>query len=101
MSFLKNLNIKTKLMGISVIYIVCMIILGGYAYKTIHSLSEGKAYVDFVAGIAVNALGYGDPELTEAFNQAAAQGVIHVSNLYHSAPQAELAALLTDLSKRG
>jgi predicted acetylornithine/succinylornithine family transaminase len=59
--------------------------------------AEGHAYLDLVAGIAVNALGYGDPELVAAISQQAAQ-LIHVSNLYHSAPQAELAARLVDLS---
>lgn len=60
--------------------------------------SEGNAYLDFVAGIAVNALGYGDPELTEAIQQAAAVGVLHVSNLYHTAPHVELAKLLVEKS---
>lgn len=55
--------------------------------------NTGKAYDDWVAGIAVNALGYGDPGLTATI-QAAAAGLIHTSNLYYTAPQAELAALL-------
>lgn len=55
--------------------------------------SDGKTYDDWVAGIAVNALGYGDPGLTAAI-QTAAAGLIHTSNLYYTAPQAELAALL-------
>lgn len=55
--------------------------------------SEGNVYQDWVAGIAVNALGYQDAELTEAI-QSAAKGLIHVSNLYHTAPQVELAKLL-------
>ena len=57
----------------------------------------GKAYLDFVAGIAVNALGYSDPDINTAL-QSAAAGLIHVSNLYHTAPQAELAALLVEKS---
>ena len=60
--------------------------------------TEGNAYLDFVAGIAVNSLGYGDPELTGAIEQALSSGVIHVSNLYHTAPHAELAALLCEKS---
>ncbi len=59
--------------------------------------AEGNEYLDMVAGIAVNALGYGDPELTAAISEQAAQ-LIHVSNLYHTAPQAELAARLCELS---
>jgi predicted acetylornithine/succinylornithine family transaminase len=60
--------------------------------------TEGKAYLDFVAGIAVNALGYGDPDLTAAIQNAAADGLIHISNLYHTAPHAELAAMLCEKS---
>lgn len=59
--------------------------------------SEGNAYLDWVAGIAVNALGYGDPELTRAL-QHAASGLLHVSNLYVTAPQVELAKLLVEKS---
>jgi acetylornithine/N-succinyldiaminopimelate aminotransferase len=58
---------------------------------------DGKAYQDWVAGIAVNALGYGDPGLTGAIQQAAT-GLIHTSNLYYTAPQAELAAMLVEKS---
>ena len=60
--------------------------------------SDGKGYLDFVSGIAVNALGYGDPELTAAIQQAAGTGLIHISNLYHTAPHAELAAMLCEKS---
>ncbi len=59
--------------------------------------ADGKAYLDWVAGIAVNALGYGDPGLTAAI-QAAAAGLLHTSNLYYTAPQAQLAALLCESS---
>jgi acetylornithine/N-succinyldiaminopimelate aminotransferase len=59
--------------------------------------SEGRAYLDMVAGIAVNALGYGDPDVTAAI-QSVAGGLLHVSNLYHTAPHAELAALLVEKS---
>ncbi|MAS34664.1 MAG: acetylornithine aminotransferase [Anaerolineaceae bacterium] len=60
--------------------------------------TDGNAYLDFVAGIAVNALGYGDPELTAAINGTLSTGVIHVSNLYHTAPHAELATMLCEKS---
>lgn len=55
--------------------------------------ADGKAYLDWTAGIAVNALGYGDAGLTQAI-QRAAEGLLHTSNLYYTQPQAELAALL-------
>jgi acetylornithine/N-succinyldiaminopimelate aminotransferase len=60
--------------------------------------TEGNAYIDFVAGIAVNSLGYADPDVTAAIEKALSKGVLHVSNLYHSAPHAELAALLCEKS---
>lgn len=59
--------------------------------------TEGNAYQDWVAGIAVNALGYGDAGLTQALQQASA-GLVHTSNLYYTAQQAELAALLVEKS---
>jgi acetylornithine/N-succinyldiaminopimelate aminotransferase len=59
--------------------------------------SEGRAYVDGVAGIAVNALGHADPQLVATL-QEAAQGLIHVSNLYHTQPHAELARSLVEHS---
>jgi len=53
--------------------------------------TEGKRYLDFVSGIAVNALGYGDAGLVSAL-RGAADGLLHVSNLYWTAPAARLAA---------
>ncbi|MBC7811331.1 MAG: aspartate aminotransferase family protein [Burkholderiales bacterium] len=58
---------------------------------------DGNAYEDWVAGIAVNALGYGDPELVQAIQEAAA-GIIHASNLYLTPPQVEVAQMLCELS---
>src|SRR6476619_6788523 len=55
--------------------------------------AEGKAYLDFGSGIAVNSLGYDDPGLKAALH-AAAEGLIHTSNLYHTAPGERLAAEL-------
>lgn len=55
--------------------------------------AEGKRYLDFVSGIAVNALGYGDPGLVAALH-AAADGLLHVSNLYETAPATRLASEL-------
>lgn len=66
---------------------------GPYLYD-----SEGHPYLDWVAGIAVNALGYGDAGITGAINRALATGLIHVSNLYHTAPQIALATRLVELS---
>lgn len=59
---------------------------------------EGNAYADWVAGIAVNALGYGDKDVQAAIQQSLSTGLIHVSNLYHTAPYAGLAALLVENS---
>src|SRR6476619_2335372 len=55
--------------------------------------AEGKAYLDFGSGIAVNSLGYDDPGLKAALH-AASEGLIHTSNLYHTAPGERLAAEL-------
>ena len=55
---------------------------------------NGRRYVDFVSGIAVNALGYGDTELRRVMHEAVDAGLIHVSNLYHTAPGARLAEAL-------
>jgi predicted acetylornithine/succinylornithine family transaminase len=54
---------------------------------------EGKEYLDFVAGIAVCALGHCHPALVQAV-QAQAARLLHVSNLYHIEPQIRLAELL-------
>jgi acetylornithine/N-succinyldiaminopimelate aminotransferase len=59
--------------------------------------SDGNVYLDWVAGIAVNALGYQNEELTMAI-QTAAKGLIHVSNLYLTAPQVDLAKMLVEKS---
>jgi predicted acetylornithine/succinylornithine family transaminase len=55
--------------------------------------AEGKSYLDFGSGIAVNSLGYDDPGLKAALH-AASDGLIHTSNLYHTAPGERLAAAL-------
>src|SRR3954471_9892139 len=58
---------------------------------------DGKRYLDFVSGIAVNALGYGDEGLKSALH-AAAEGLIHTLNLYRTPPGEELAQLLIENS---
>lgn len=55
---------------------------------------DGKAYTDLFAGIAVNALGYHHPVITDAVLAQANAGVLHTSNIFYVEPQAELAALL-------
>ena len=57
---------------------------------------DGKAYTDLFAGIAVNALGYNHPAVTDAIIAQAKTGILHTSNLYYVEPQAELAALLCE-----
>ena len=59
--------------------------------------TEGRAYLDFGAGIAVTSLGHCHPRVTGAIQEAAAT-LLHVSNLYHSAPQIHLAKLLCEHS---
>lgn len=59
--------------------------------------STGKAYLDFVAGIAVMSLGHSDPQITQIIQQQAAQ-LVQTSNLYYTQPQAELAAALCQAS---
>jgi acetylornithine/N-succinyldiaminopimelate aminotransferase len=63
---------------------------GCYLYDT-----DGHKYLDCVAGIAVNALGYGDPDVTAAITQHAS-GLLHLSNLYHNTSAAVLAKMLAD-----
>ena len=58
---------------------------------------EGREYIDFVGGIAVNILGHGHPDLVQAIQRQAAQ-LIHVSNLYYTEPQVRLAQMLVDHS---
>ena len=59
--------------------------------------SDGREYLDFGAGIAVTSLGHCHPRVTGAIQEAAAT-LLHVSNLYHSAPQIHLAKLLCEHS---
>jgi len=58
---------------------------------------DGKEYLDFVGGIAVNVLGHCHPKVVVAL-QKQAQRLIHVSNLYHIEPQIKLAKLLVEHS---
>ncbi|CAI9115688.1 OLC1v1016663C1 [Oldenlandia corymbosa var. corymbosa] len=58
---------------------------------------EGKEYLDLMSGIAVNALGHGDPDWQRAIVEQA-DTLTHVSNIYYSVPQVELAKRLVDRS---
>lgn len=49
---------------------------------------DGKKYLDFAAGIAVNCLGYGHPTYTKAL-QAQMEKLTHISNLYYNVPMLE------------
>ncbi len=60
--------------------------------------SEGRAYLDLTAGIAVTALGYGDAGVTQAIHEATQSGILHTSNLFRTAPGEQLAARLVELS---
>lgn len=55
--------------------------------------ADGKKYLDFLAGIAVNALGHSHPAVTDAICEQA-KTLIHCSNLYWIEPQVKLAKLL-------
>ncbi len=59
--------------------------------------SKGNEYLDFSSGIAVTALGHSDAEWAQAV-AAQATRLTHISNLYHSEPQVQLAQNLVENS---
>ena len=59
--------------------------------------TEGKTYLDFVAGIAVNALGHGDLKYADVLKDQA-EALVHVSNLYWNAQNIKLAKTLVKVS---
>jgi len=61
---------------------------------------DGKEYLDFLAGIAVNSLGHAHPVLVEAVSRQAAT-LIHVSNYFATPPQLELAERLKRITGAG
>ena len=63
---------------------------GMYVYD-----ENGKKYLDFVAGIAVNSLGHNHPKLVKAISEQASK-LIHISNLYYTKPQCDLAQKLVE-----
>jgi acetylornithine aminotransferase len=58
---------------------------------------EGKEYLDFVGGIAVCALGHSSPLVSRVLEEQS-KTLVHVSNLYYTRPQVELARLLVEHS---
>src|SRR3982751_133369 len=58
---------------------------------------EGREYLDMIAGIAVVSLGHSSPVVQRALAEQSAT-LIHISNLFYSIPQLELAQLLTENS---
>jgi acetylornithine/N-succinyldiaminopimelate aminotransferase len=58
---------------------------------------EGNKYLDFVAGLGVNALGHAHPRIVKTIREQAAR-LIHVSNLYYNEYQGQLAERLCQLS---
>lgn len=65
---------------------------GPYVYD-----NDGKQYLDFLAGIAVNVLGHAHPALVAAIAKQAGK-LIHCSNLYYTEPQAKLVRSLAAAS---
>lgn len=58
--------------------------------------SEGRRYIDFLAGLAVVSLGHANPEIAEAMAEQALR-LVHVSNLFRNEPAEAVAAELDDL----
>jgi len=59
--------------------------------------TEGKSYLDALAGIAVNNVGHCHPKVVQAIKDQA-ENLIHISNLYYNIPQSTLANLITEVS---
>jgi acetylornithine/N-succinyldiaminopimelate aminotransferase len=60
--------------------------------------ANGKRYLDFASGIAVNALGYGDAGIAKVISEALNNGLIHTSNLYRTSAGEQLADMLVERS---
>src|SRR5580765_5295336 len=65
---------------------------GPYVYDL-----DGKRYLDFIAGIGVNALGHAHPRIVKVIREQSAQ-LIHCSNLYYHEFQGPLAKKLAEIS---
>ncbi len=59
--------------------------------------TEGNKYLDMVAGIATVAVGHSHPEYVEKVTEQL-NNLVHVSNLYYTAPQIQLAEKLSDIT---
>lgn len=59
--------------------------------------AEGKEYMDFVSGLAVNSLGHCHPAIVKAITKQA-ETLMHVSNMYYIEPQVKLARILVENS---
>src|SRR5882757_1630157 len=66
---------------------------GCYVYDT-----AGKRYLDLIAGIGVNALGYAHPRLTKVIREQAGL-LLHISNLYYHEYQGPLAERIEKVSE--
>src|SRR5690625_1210722 len=51
--------------------------------------AEGRSYLDFLSGLAVTSLGHAHPAVTHAISSQASR-LLHVSNLFHTQPQAQI-----------
>jgi acetylornithine aminotransferase len=58
----------------------------------------GKKYLDALAGIAVNTLGYGHPKLKKALTERISSGVLHTSNLWRIPDQEKAAERIADIT---
>ncbi|KAJ8086395.1 acetylornithine aminotransferase [Marasmius tenuissimus] len=67
---------------------------GSYVWDT-----EGRKFLDFTAGIAVNALGHGDEGVTKTLAEQS-EKLLHSSNVYHNEWAGKLAELLVTLTRR-
>ena len=72
---------------------VCFVEGNGVTLKD----TEGKEYLDFFAGIAVNCLGYGHPRLVEELKDQI-EKLTHISNVFYTENQARLAKMLVENS---
>ncbi|NP_001333775.1 acetylornithine aminotransferase, mitochondrial [Zea mays] len=59
--------------------------------------TDGREYLDMAAGIAVTALGHADPDVCATIAEQAGK-VVHVSNVFYTKPQVELAKRLVEVS---
>ncbi len=67
---------------------------GSWLYTT-----TGEKYLDFTAGIAVNALGHADAEFARTLGEQAGK-LIHSSNVFHNEWAGQLATLIVDVTKK-